>query len=88
MTLPTEAETQQSILYSYALGVLAQLGSRGVWVAPDPAPLTADEVEAVFELVRNHHRYRKQSLTTVTSDGYRVMMADGVIRRERALTYV
>lgn len=53
----------------------------GVWIAPDPSPLTADEVTAIFERVIAHKSYQRQELVTATYDDLVVRVKDGEITR-------
>ena len=82
--LPTEAQVHQATLHNCLLTILSSLSPHGVWAAPNPAPLTANEVEEVFKTVKKSHRYKKQTLMTLTSDSFVVSMKDGLLHREKA----
>lgn len=59
--------------------ILPLLTSEGFWGAPDPAPLSSDEVIEVFEQVANHSSYENQRLEIATADGKRVSLNNGKI---------
>lgn len=59
--------------------VLPWLKPEGVWSAIDPAPMTAEEVVEVFEMIREHPRYERQLLRTETNDGKTVILHNGLV---------
>jgi hypothetical protein len=71
----------QQILYSYAVNVvLPTLRSGGLWVAPDPAPLTVEEITEAFERILDHPSYNDQTIVIDSKDGVTVMIEFGYIR--------
>lgn len=62
--------------------ILPILKPDGVWAAPNPAPLTAEEVIPIFELVAANPRYQRQHLTTATEDDQLVHLQNGVVHSE------
>ena len=78
-------EGSKHILETFILNELfPYLAKDGVWVAPNPAPLTCDEVVAIFKRVAEHDNYRTQHLTTSTMDGRVVVLMNGVVHDESA----
>lgn len=82
------AESQQhsdnrQILFDFVTNfVLPILASNGLWMAPDPAPLTAEETKIIFERITRHEAYEHQTLVMKTIDGKRVVVEDGKARTE------
>jgi hypothetical protein len=60
----------QRVLFTFAVEqILPLLTPNGVWIAPDPAPLTNDEIGEVFTEIRKHARYQGQTLQVTSSEG-------------------
>lgn len=62
--------------------LLPLLASGGVWVAPNPAPLTATEVTEIFERVAVSEAYDNQHMTTATHDRKVVVLMNGIVHDE------
>lgn len=62
--------------------ILPILAADGIWIAPNLAPLTAEEIEPIFELVAQNPHYQRQHLTTATEDGKLVHLQNGVVHSE------
>jgi hypothetical protein len=77
-------EGQKHILEDFILNELFPiLAKDGVWVAPNPAPLTCEEVTAIFKRVAEHDSYDRQLLATATIDGRVVTLMNGIVHDER-----
>jgi hypothetical protein len=59
--------------------VLPLLSPHGVWAAPNPAPLTAEEVEEIFGRIAKNDAYEHQHLETATCDRMVVALEDGKV---------
>jgi hypothetical protein len=59
--------------------LLPRLKPRGIYAAPDPAPLTTAEVRAIFERVAEHKSYKGQVLVMATLDEEVIDMQRGEI---------
>ena len=72
----------QSILYDWLTGaVLPLMSENGLWTAPSPAPLNADEFAAVLESVMEHESYKHQFLESGTNDGFWLVGHNGEVTR-------
>lgn len=78
-TDPAQMDQQRAIFARHLDNMLGLLKSDGVWVAPDPAPLTAREVADTFELAAADPRYQRQHFSTRTVDGQAVTLLNGLI---------
>lgn len=61
--------------------ILPRITETGLWAAPDPAPLAADEVEQVFEEIAKLDDYKRQHFVTATDDGHIVHLLNGTVFR-------
>lgn len=69
MSRMDEAEEQNmAIMYFYVVGVLHFVTRDGVWMAPDPAPLTAKQVAVVFDQIRTNPIRENQTLSSYTTE--------------------
>ena len=70
----------EEIMYGWLTErVLPTLSPKGIFAAPDPAPLTTEEVKAIFERVAQHKNYTGQLCATATLDEEVVQLQGGEI---------
>lgn len=84
-TDPAQIARQRAIFRQFLTDLISDDGilkQDGLWIAPDPAPLTAAEVREMFEDLRTDYRYSRQHFSTRTVDGMAVSMLNGVITTE------
>jgi hypothetical protein len=82
----TDNEPNRAILLGFLKkSILPMLHPKGLWVAPDPAPLSAEVVESVLREVAEDNNYQHQILFTRTNDGWVVELNDGEISKEKLL---
>lgn len=70
------------ILYVFALDILEILTPNGAWSTTDPAPLNVEQITAELEKVREHTRYKNQTLIVHADDMTAVILDKGIIRTE------
>lgn len=75
-----DRELDMSIGYYWWTMTLARTVPGGTIVSPKPAPLSVEELRAVFEQVRHHPSYKEQSITTVAEDGAIVQLTKEGVR--------
>lgn len=81
--MTNSTEGNKHIFENFLLNeLLPLLTPGGVWVAPNPAPLTAAEVTEIFERVAMTEKYKAQHMTTATHDRQVVVLMNGVIHTE------
>lgn len=78
-TDPAQMGQQRAIFAKFLDDLLDVIKVSGVWVAPDPSPLSAREVADAFELVLDDPRYQRQHFATRTADGQVVTLLNGLI---------
>lgn len=78
-----EREANQAILYHFAAHVCSMLTETGIYGAPDPAPLTADEVEETLRQLSAHPAYSTgKEVLIPAEDGTVVRLRNGEIIRD------
>lgn len=77
-TDPAQMPQQRAIFSKFLDNVLNLVKPEGVWIAPDPSPLNAEEVTEAFEIVAQDPRYVRQHLATRTVDGQVVTLLNGI----------
>lgn len=83
LNLRPECADHRATLYSFLRQqILPMLKDDGVWMAPDPAPLNAEEVSAIFESVAGLADYSRQQLITRTDDHKMVTLLNGIVTVE------
>lgn len=75
--------THRATLYNWLEDqLLPLLTEDGVWLAPDPAPLPAEDVALIFQAVADGPNYKRQNLATRTNDHMIVTVYNGVVTTE------
>jgi hypothetical protein len=83
LKLRPECQGHRAALYAFLRDeILPILEHDGVWIAPNPAPLNAEEVEAVFEAAAGLAHYSRQQLITRTDDHMMVTLLNGIVTIE------
>lgn len=77
--LNRDEERNMAILYFWATMTLRSVTDEGMLVMPAPAPLSEEQVRAVFEQIVQHSAYRHQHVEIPAADGTRIVIEDGVI---------
>lgn len=81
--MTNSTEGNKHIFENFLLNeLLPLLAPGGVWVAPNPAPLNADEVVEILERVAKSEKYERQHMTTATHDRKVVVLMNGVTHVE------
>jgi hypothetical protein len=78
----SEDETNMAILYHWDAQALRQTKDAGVVFSTRNAPLTVDQIKFVFEQLKEHPAYRKQTVTTTSYDGKKVSIRAGQVTGE------
>jgi hypothetical protein len=82
LNLRPERADHRATLYKFLFDLLPLMKDDAVWMAPDPAPLNAEEIEAIFKSVAGSGDYARQSLTTRSDDHQIVSMLNGIVTIE------
>lgn len=74
-------EADMAVLYFWTMKVIEKpaFSDTGAVLTKDPAPLTASDVEVVFDQIKRHPAYKHHVLVTATEDGKVIKMDDGTI---------
>lgn len=76
--LPDLRESNKRVMHDWLVEtILPILKPEGMWIAPDPAPLLASDIEGIFERIAAHRNYERQLLISDSLDGCTVMLRDG-----------
>lgn len=81
----SEREANQAVLYHYAAHICSKLTESGLYGAPDPAPLTTDEVEDALRQLAKHPEYGNGMTVMIPAeDGTMVTLKNGEVSRDPA----
>jgi hypothetical protein len=74
-------ERNMAIMFFWDAAQLRQVSPDGLLAAPDPTPLSADQVEIVLLQLARHRNYQHQTVAAPSRDGFYLEMKNGIVRR-------
>lgn len=77
-----DRERDMAILFFFATQtVLPITNANGLWIAPDPSPLSLDQIELALNQVAMHPVYEQQKVVFLSEDGERITLENGEVKR-------
>lgn len=75
----SEEETNMAILYFWDAQALRLTKESGLVASTQDAPLTSDQIQFVFDQLKEHRAYRKQTVRTTDNTGKVVVLKEGKV---------